>query len=482
MQTFPNRLLAVLTVLLTLLLLAPSLAAADGTTTSGSYPTAGPVSTFYPKNYHEIVIQVDSSIPEVKNYADWFLGQLNITESNYKSKRIHHIYETAIHGFSVYLTSYEYERATNLNLPGLTSLTLSTWGEITVGPITQVEGKMPPFPMAPNKEVVPFNIQRAGMDSTSFTGVGGVDDFSGIDVAVIDTGVDRFHPDLNVVGGYDCVAAPGDMPDFAYDGYGHGTHVAGTIAARVNGVGVVGGAPNARIWSYKVLDSNGSGSWASVLCGIDKAAENATIIDVANMSLGGNGMKSACGGDDPMHDAVCALTDLGVIVVVAAGNSSADAVGHVPANYAEVVTVSAFADFDGQAGGGAIAPQDRCYAMSVDDELAAYSNYGADIDISAPGTCVLSTLPGEKDVDGNYVPKWGYASGTSMAAPMMTSCVAKYLAANPDQKEYAVQQIITYSDARSEPVKGDHDGLHEPLLFCDAVPRYEGSQESYNGT
>lgn len=421
---------------------------------------------FDPDDYYEIVVALDAGI-DPDSYADFFLGQLDVTI--FPEMRVNHVYHYAINGFSVYLTPDEYMKADRLNLLGVESLTKSEL--VSVSPITDVEGQMPTHPLDPDKQVIPTGIQRAFALPD-----GG--DYSTVDVAVIDTGVDQFAPDLNVVGGVDCVAAYGDTPDYGFDGYGHGTHVAGTIAARDNGTGVVGVAPGARIHSVKVLDSSGSGSYASVICGLDWVAENTATIEVANMSLGGGGYPNECGSGDPMHDAICVVTEQ-TIVVVAAGNSSTDASGQSPANYDEVVTVSAFADFDGQPGGSAVAPQNNCYAMAVDDELAPFSNYGNDIDIAAPGTCILSTVPGTLVGVGGYAPNYGYASGTSMASPLVAGCVAKYLAQNPDQSEYAVQQILSWSEAHTDPVKGDHDGIHEPLLYCDQVPRYEGSSDDY---
>jgi subtilisin family serine protease len=430
----------------------------------------GPASAdvFDPDQFYEIIVELDSGIDPL-NYGGFFLAQLDVPVEDH-DQRINHIYKFAINGFSVYLTLPEYEKAGRLGLLGVHSLTESL--EVSIDPITNVEGQMPTHPLDPDKQVIPTGILRAGAAPDG-------QDYSSVDVAVIDTGIDKFHPDLNVVGGVDCVAGVDEAPDFGYDGYGHGTHVAGTIGARDNGIGVVGVAPNARLWSVKVLDNEGFGTYASVICGLDYVAEWTGTIEVANMSLGGYGFPSECGGLDPMHNAICVVTEQ-TIVAVSAGNSSADSSGFSPANYPEVVTVSAYADFDGQPGGGATAPQDRCYAMSVDDELAAFSNYGAAVDIAAPGTCILSTVPSSSGSMGGQTPLYGIASGTSMASPHVTGCVAKYLAANPDQREWAVRQILMWSEANSDPVKGDHDGIHEPLLVCDAVPRYQGSDQDYD--
>jgi subtilisin family serine protease len=131
--------------------------------------------------------------------------------------------------------------------------------------------------------------------------------------------------------------------------------VAGTVGALDDGQGVVGVAPGARLWAVKVLGDDGSGSWSSVICGLDWVYANRATIDVVNMSLGGAGDDGSCAAD-PLHRAICAVVDGGVPVVVAAGNDGANAAGQVPATFEEVITVSAFTDFDGAAGGNSEAP------------------------------------------------------------------------------------------------------------------------------
>ena len=107
---------------------------------------------------------------------------------------------------------------------------------------------------------------------------------------MIDTGVDLTHPDLNVVHGTSCVKG---NPK-ANDDNGHGTHVAGTIAAKNNGSGVIGVAPGTTIYAVKVLNRFGSGTWSQVICGIDWVTANSAKLNikVANLSLGGTGVNS----------------------------------------------------------------------------------------------------------------------------------------------------------------------------------------------
>jgi subtilisin len=230
-----------------------------------------------------------------------------------------------------------------------------------------------------------------------------------IGVAVIDTGSGP-HADLNIAGGKNC--STGRSFD---DGNGHGTHVAGTIGAITNGSGVVGVAPGIPIYSVRVLNNQGSGSFSSIICGIDWVTANAASLNikVANMSLGGSGSDDGnCGNSnaDAMHKAICKSVAAGVTYVVAAGNSNVNFSGFVPAAYNEVLTVTAVADYNGQPGGGAAA---TCRA-GVDDTAADFSNFTAPGSadeghtIAAPGVCIYSTWKG-----GGF----NTISGTSMASP-----------------------------------------------------------------
>jgi subtilisin family serine protease len=264
-----------------------------------------------------------------------------------------------------------------------------------------------------------------------------------VDVAVIDTGIDLTHPDLTVAGGKNCNSGR------SYgDGNGHGTHVAGTIGAKDDANGVVGVAPGARLWAVRVLSNNGSGSWSSVICGIDWVTANAGTIEVANMSLGGTGTDTGC-NDGGLHRAICNSVASGVAYAVAAGNESDDAKNHVPAAYDEVMTVSALADFNGRPGGGAAA---TCRA-DQDDTFADFSNFGADVDLIAPGTCILSTWKG-----GGY----NTISGTSMATPHVAGAAALYKSthagAGPAQVKAALQAAGNFGWT------GDPDPAKEPLL------------------
>ena len=165
--------------------------------------------------------------------------------------------------------------------------------------------------------------------------------------------------------------------------------MAGTIGARPGSRGILGVAPGARLHAVKVLSDSGSGAWSDVICGIDWVTGHASVIEVANMSLGGELRRadtSTCSSGG-MHSAICRSIDAGVTYVVAAGNSRKDASKLVPAAYDEVMTVSALADFNGLAGGGGKATCRR----DQDDTIADFSNFGADVDLMAPGVCIEST-------------------------------------------------------------------------------------------
>jgi subtilisin len=276
-------------------------------------------------------------------------------------------------------------------------------------------------------ETVPTGISRIGAASTS---TGWANQASSAAVAVIDTGVDLDHPDLNVGSGANCVSS-GAAPN---DDNGHGTHVSGTIAATNtaapnSGTSVVGVAPGTRIVPVKVLDSRGSGTWAQIICGINWVAAHASSdgIAVANMSLGGLGSSldnGACGATSALHQAICNATAAGVRFAVAAGNDAwaypHSTLPDVPAAYREVMTVTAYGDSNGLAGGGGAAPS--CRSGEADDRYASFSNWSNNSTdnahtIAAPGVCIFSTWLG---TGANY----NTISGTSMATPHVAGAAA----------------------------------------------------------
>jgi subtilisin len=301
-------------------------------------------------------------------------------------------------------------------------------------------------------QTVPTGIQRIFAQGNGNLNIDGTDDYRvDVDVAVIDTGVDFQHPDLNVVGGVNCTGTilTATCKTGGDDDHYHGTHVAGTIAALDNGMGVVGVAPGARIWAVKVLDKRGSGYSSWIIAGIDWVAANAATIEVANMSLGGSGYSKA------EYDAIQSAVNKGVAFAVAAGNSDADANNYSPAAFDNVLTVSALADFNGLPGGGAAA---TC-RTDVDDTLADFSNWGSAVDIAAPGVCILSTYPLEK---GEY----GTISGTSMASPHAAGALALLASRNNPGNAADVSNLYNQvkNAGNTNWVDDSGDGIKEKLL------------------
>src|SRR5215203_5434172 len=273
-------------------------------------------------------------------------------------------------------------------------------------------------------QTTPKGVDRIEGDLSSTQSGNGSGSDVDVDVAVIDTGINKTHPDLKVAGGRNFASwsLSKDGNTKWEDGHGHGTHVAGTVAARDNDFGAVGVAPGARLYGVKVLSNSGTGYQSWIINGIDWVTAHANTIDVANMSLGGSGTDGSC-ESNAYHMAICNSVAAGVTYTVAAGNSNADLRNYVPATYDQVLTVTAEADFNGQPGGGAPA---TCRS-DVDETPADFSNYATLASdqghtIAAPGVCIYSTWKG-----GGY----NTISGTSMASPHVAGTAALYKANNP---------------------------------------------------
>jgi subtilisin len=383
-----------------------------------------------------------SKVANASKKADKFVAGDNVLKKIIKTRRL---YTKALNGFSATLSSQD-----------VTSLKSDPSVAYVVPDRTVTVSQ------TSAGQTLPTGINR--INAENFTNKG-----AGVQVAVIDTGIDANHPDLagQVVGGVNCFSTT--SPSYA-DDYGHGTHVAGTIAALDNGFGVVGVAPQAKLWSVKVLGPTGGGSWSNVICGIDfvtaHAPANGGSITVANMSLGGGGSSdNNCGltNNDPMHAAICRARDAGVTFVVAAGNSGADTSSFSPASYDDaVITVSALQDSDGVPGGFGPAT-----SRGADDMFATFSNYGSAVDVAAPGVDIYSTLPTYANAFG--ATSYGSLSGTSMAAPHVAGAAALYIAQHPGATWTAVRDALK---ASGEPAGlGTHqgtDGSHahaEPVIL-----------------
>ncbi|MGE3809289.1 MAG: S8 family serine peptidase, partial [Gemmataceae bacterium] len=254
-------------------------------------------------------------------------------------------------------------------------------------------------------QISPTGVRRIEADPITISG-----NYSDVVVAVIDSGIDANHEDLNVVFNRAFGALPN--PD---DEYGHGTHVAGIIGAKNNNVGVVGVAPNASLWNLRVLDSNNAGTGADVLAAMNFAIRHAGEIKVCNMSLGAP-YDPADPEDLAIRQAVRTMTDAGIVVVVAAGNDGLNETSALGLART-AINVGALCDTNGlPGGGGPLGPFN-----DPDDTYASYSNYGDFIAVVAPGSSIASCMPGNQ---------YAVASGTSQAAPHVAGLVAVMLSSS----------------------------------------------------
>ncbi|WP_258083204.1 S8 family peptidase [Thermococcus thermotolerans] len=310
-------------------------------------------------------------------------------------------------------------------LPGVKMIEFDHKARILVGPPSWLGGGQP-------SQQIPWGISRVRAPD-----VWGITDGSGgvIEVAVLDTGVDYDHPDLagNIAW---CVSTLRGRvttnPAQCKDQNGHGTHVIGTIAALNNDIGVVGVAPGVEIYSIRVLDASGSGSYSDIAIGIeqallgpdgilDKDGDGIIVGDpdddaaeVISMSLGGPT------DDQYLHDMIIQAYNYGVVIVAASGNEGASSPSY-PAAYPEVIAVG---------------------ASDVNDQIASWSNRQPEV--SAPGVDILSTYP-----DDTYET----LSGTSMATPHVSGVVALIQAAYYN-KYGRVLPVGTFDDIGTSTVRG----------------------------
>lgn len=304
-----------------------------------------------PKAYNERIVAMQKEVEQF------------LTVYGIPSQQVEKVYGTAIQGFSAELNELQINAL--LQSDKVKFVEPDRWVVLDY----KITGKPTTTTTA---ESTPWGITR----------VGGPVNYTGSNVAwIIDTGIDLDHPDLNVnVSKSKTFVARTKSAD---DDNGHGTHVAGTVAAISNSIGVVGVAAGAPVVAVKVLDRKGSGAYSTIIEGVDYVANTAQSGDVANMSLGGPIYQA-------LDDAIIAASNQGIKFALAAGNESTDANNSSPAhiNGTNIFTIS---------------------AMDSNDNFASFSNYGnPPIDYCAPGVSIYSTYKGG-----------GYAtlSGTSMASP-----------------------------------------------------------------
>ena len=298
-------------------------------------------------------------------------------------------------------------------------------------------------------QTLPKGVNRVDGD-LSFTRSGNGYGSINADIAILDSGIDTRHSDLYVYHQKTFVSGTTS----ANDDNGHGTHVAGIAAAKDNSFGVVGIAPGAKLWAIKVLDKYGAGALSTVIKGIDYIRGYSSQIEVVNLSLGCECKSTAF--DTAINNGVMA----GITFVVTAGNSGKDASTFSPANNPNVIAVSAIGDSDGKC--GAKGPST---GHGYDDRLASFSNYGAVIDIAAPGAKIYSTYKGNS---------YATMSGTSMASPHVAGAAALYESKYTDISPSEVRNALLSKGSTPSMTcdgngrgyfTGDKDSYREPLLY-----------------
>ncbi|MFF9148272.1 S8 family peptidase [Streptomyces sp. NPDC014861] len=259
--------------------------------------------------------------------------------------------------------------------------------------------------------------ETAGDEKYTYPDGGG----EGVTAYVIDTGVRVSHQDFGgrATHGFDAI----DNDETADDGNGHGTHVAGTIAGTAHGV-----AKKAKIVAVRVLDDNGSGTTEQVVAGIDWVTKNHSGPSVANMSLGG-------GADEALDAAVQRAIAAGITFAVAAGNESSDAGQGSPSRVPEALTVA---------------------SSTSGDEQSDFSNFGAVVDLYAPGSEITSAW-NDSDTGVKTI------SGTSMAAPHVAGAAALHLATDPTSTPAETAAALTGS-ATADAIKSPSAGTPNKLL------------------
>lgn len=287
-----------------------------------------------------------------------------------------------------------------------------------------------PFPgWGKDQQIIPMGVERIRAHQIWNRSTG-----NSVKVAVLDTGFDLDHPDLqpNIAEGINLVDP--DAPP--RDDHGHGTHIAGIIAAADNNSGVIGVAPAARLYPVKALNSRGEGTLADVLEGLQWCIDN--DMQVINLSIGTDSPSTA------LEQAITAVYQAGIVMVAAAGNDGTSDSVDFPAAYSQTISVG---------------------ALTTGNWLAWYSSQGPEITLVAPGDQVLSTIQG-----GSY----GRMSGTSMATAHVTAVVALIQQLKPELTPDQVTEVLTSSAEKLRGLKSEQQGA--------GLVRADRSVEQLSGT
>lgn len=231
----------------------------------------------------------------------------------------------------------------------------------------------------------------------------------GVKIAVIDSGINSKHPDLKVAGGISKVKNSSHLTD----GNGHGTHVAGVIGAQNNSIGTVGVAPDSRLYSVKVLTTNGVGTLEGVVAGIQWAIDQK--MDIINMSL------TTVTDDKTLRDITKKAYDAGILIVAASGNERESGKYKdvlYPARFPSVIAVG---------------------SVSQLNKLSYFSNYGASQELVAPGENILSSFTDSKTATNE---DYAISEGTSVATPFAAGTFAQYMEAYPHLSNKQLRETV----------------------------------------
>ncbi|MFF5705920.1 S8 family peptidase [Streptomyces sp. NPDC012794] len=385
----------------TVLALAP--VAAGTASAAAPEPTPAPLQTSADAVPGEYIVTLDKGVDAVK-----LAEKLRL-----KPK---HVYSSALNGFAVPLTALQLE---TLRL---------TVGVKAVEENTKVASV--PMPAAPSASRAPSSSwgldridQRQLPLNNDFT-VGGSG--AGVTAYILDTGIDYLHSEFGGRATFGFDAMPDGATQRGQDCNGHGTHVAGTVAGATYGI-----ARKANLVSVRVLGCDGKGSYAGMIAGMDWVAKNAKQPAVLNGSLGGP-------RSEALNNAANALSDAGVLPVIAAGNEAQDACNVSPASASRVVTVG---------------------ATNRWDEETSFSNYGQCVSLYAPGQEIVSAK-----LRGGSVA----LNGTSMAAPHVAGVVALYKQAHPNELPADIANFLG-EESTKDVLTSISKGSPNQLLFTNGL-------------